>query len=191
MLYSETSVLYCMVGAGGSRSPHFVSTQFWTSTTAEPSFHTSGESKKKQPSRLLRSADAPSRRMFPQHCVHEWSFCFWVCLTEATSCVCNRSAFCPRKRWSNDSGYFNVNAIFNSDATVESFKLLSSQLRPCRPMSDVLCFIKKTTWSKDYVVAFPSFAHDAGLKVEVTHCGQMKRKYRVCNVTRRPASHQT
>uniref|UniRef100_A0A4W5MDT8 Protein argonaute-4 n=1 Tax=Hucho hucho TaxID=62062 RepID=A0A4W5MDT8_9TELE len=30
-----------------------------------------------------------------------------------------------------------------------------------------------------------------GLKVEVTHCGQMKRKYRVCNVTRRPASHQT
>lgn len=31
----------------------------------------------------------------------------------------------------------------------------------------------------------------SGLKVEVTHCGQMKRKYRVCNVTRRPASHQT
>jgi len=30
-----------------------------------------------------------------------------------------------------------------------------------------------------------------GLKVEVTHCGQMKRKYRVCNVTRRPASHRT
>lgn len=31
----------------------------------------------------------------------------------------------------------------------------------------------------------------AGLKVEVTHCGTMRRKYRVCNVTRRPASHQT
>lgn len=31
----------------------------------------------------------------------------------------------------------------------------------------------------------------AGLKVEITHCGQMKRKYRVCNVTRRPASNQT
>ncbi|KAG7278782.1 hypothetical protein CRUP_019088 [Coryphaenoides rupestris] len=30
-----------------------------------------------------------------------------------------------------------------------------------------------------------------GLKVEVTHCGSMRRKYRVCNVTRRPASHQT
>lgn len=30
-----------------------------------------------------------------------------------------------------------------------------------------------------------------GLKVEITHCGQMKRKYRVCNVTRRPASQQT
>ena len=29
-----------------------------------------------------------------------------------------------------------------------------------------------------------------GLKVEITHCGQMRRKYRVCNVTRRPASHQ-
>ncbi|XP_078662873.1 protein argonaute-2-like isoform X3 [Branchiostoma floridae x Branchiostoma belcheri] len=31
----------------------------------------------------------------------------------------------------------------------------------------------------------------AGLKVEITHCGQMKRKYRVCNVTRRPAQTQT
>ena len=30
-----------------------------------------------------------------------------------------------------------------------------------------------------------------GLKVEITHCGSMRRKYRVCNVTRRPASHQT
>ncbi|KAK4336897.1 hypothetical protein RND71_043462 [Anisodus tanguticus] len=26
-----------------------------------------------------------------------------------------------------------------------------------------------------------------GLKIEITHCGTMKRKYRVCNVTRRPA----
>uniref|UniRef100_A0A8C5W967 Protein argonaute-1 n=1 Tax=Leptobrachium leishanense TaxID=445787 RepID=A0A8C5W967_9ANUR len=30
-----------------------------------------------------------------------------------------------------------------------------------------------------------------GLKIEITHCGQMKRKYRVCNVTRRSASSQT
>ena len=30
-----------------------------------------------------------------------------------------------------------------------------------------------------------------GLKVEVTHAGPIKRKYRVCNVTRRPASAQT
>ena len=30
-----------------------------------------------------------------------------------------------------------------------------------------------------------------GLKVEITHCGSMKRKYRVCNVTRRPAQTQT
>lgn len=30
-----------------------------------------------------------------------------------------------------------------------------------------------------------------GLKIEINHCGQMKRKYRVCNVTRRPAQHQT
>uniref|UniRef100_A0A8D3CZW2 Protein argonaute-1 n=1 Tax=Scophthalmus maximus TaxID=52904 RepID=A0A8D3CZW2_SCOMX len=30
-----------------------------------------------------------------------------------------------------------------------------------------------------------------GLKVEVTHCGTMRRKYRVCNVTRRPATLQT
>jgi eukaryotic translation initiation factor 2C len=29
-----------------------------------------------------------------------------------------------------------------------------------------------------------------GLKVEITHCGTMRRKYRVCNVTRRPASNQ-
>lgn len=33
--------------------------------------------------------------------------------------------------------------------------------------------------------------YSPGLKVEVTHCGTMRRKYRVCNVTRRPASHQT
>lgn len=30
-----------------------------------------------------------------------------------------------------------------------------------------------------------------GLKVEITHCGNMRRKYRVCNVTRRPAQTQT
>merc|ERR1719450_336305 len=28
------------------------------------------------------------------------------------------------------------------------------------------------------------------LKIEITHCGQMRRKYRVCNVTRRPAQMQ-
>ncbi|PAA62469.1 hypothetical protein BOX15_Mlig003634g2 [Macrostomum lignano] len=30
-----------------------------------------------------------------------------------------------------------------------------------------------------------------GLKIEITHCGQMRRKYRVCNVTRRSASAQS
>nr|QKV26109.1 argonaute-1 [Pinctada fucata] len=30
-----------------------------------------------------------------------------------------------------------------------------------------------------------------GLKVEITHCGSMRRKYRVCNVTRRPAQTQS
>ncbi|CAD5227824.1 unnamed protein product [Bursaphelenchus okinawaensis] len=30
-----------------------------------------------------------------------------------------------------------------------------------------------------------------GLKIEINHCGQMRRKYRVCNVTRRPAQTQT
>ncbi|CAF0731815.1 unnamed protein product [Brachionus calyciflorus] len=30
-----------------------------------------------------------------------------------------------------------------------------------------------------------------GLKIEITHCGSMRRKYRVCNVTRRPAHTQT
>ncbi len=40
-------------------------------------------------------------------------------------------------------------------------------------------------------VPFSSAGLCAGLKVEVTHCGTMRRKYRVCNVTRRPASHQT
>lgn len=29
-----------------------------------------------------------------------------------------------------------------------------------------------------------------GLKIEITHCGTMRRKYRVCNVTRRPAQMQ-
>ena len=31
----------------------------------------------------------------------------------------------------------------------------------------------------------------SGLKIEITHCGNMKRKYRVCNVTRKPAQYQT
>ncbi|CAG0893312.1 unnamed protein product [Cyprideis torosa] len=30
-----------------------------------------------------------------------------------------------------------------------------------------------------------------GLKIEITHCGMMRRKYRVCNVTRRPAHMQS
>ena len=30
-----------------------------------------------------------------------------------------------------------------------------------------------------------------GLKVEITHCGPVRRKYRVCNVTRRPAQSQS
>ncbi|XP_066147869.1 protein argonaute-2 isoform X2 [Euwallacea fornicatus] len=30
-----------------------------------------------------------------------------------------------------------------------------------------------------------------GLKIEITHCGAMRRKYRVCNVTRRPAQMQS
>jgi len=30
-----------------------------------------------------------------------------------------------------------------------------------------------------------------GLKIEITHCGTMKRKYRVCNVTRKPAQMQS
>ena len=30
-----------------------------------------------------------------------------------------------------------------------------------------------------------------GLKVEINHCGPIKRKYRVCNVTRRSAQSQT
>lgn len=37
--------------------------------------------------------------------------------------------------------------------------------------------------------AFLSFI--LGLKIEITHCGNMKRKYRVCNVTRKPAQYQT
>ena len=29
------------------------------------------------------------------------------------------------------------------------------------------------------------------LKIEITHCGTMRRKYRVCNVTRKPAQMQS
>ncbi len=29
------------------------------------------------------------------------------------------------------------------------------------------------------------------LKIEITHCGTMRRKYRVCNVTRRPSQMQS
>jgi len=30
-----------------------------------------------------------------------------------------------------------------------------------------------------------------GLKIEVTHCGEKRRKYRVCNVTKKPAQIQS
>lgn len=35
------------------------------------------------------------------------------------------------------------------------------------------------------------FTHSIHSQVEITHCGTMRRKYRVCNVTRRAASTQT
>lgn len=50
---------------------------------------------------------------------------------------------------------------------------------------------KASEGTEQSVPALTSSVCVSGLKVEVTHCGQMKRKYRVCNVTRRPASHQT
>jgi len=37
----------------------------------------------------------------------------------------------------------------------------------------------------------PDLVFISGLKVEITHCGTMRRKYRVCNVTRRPAQTQS
>lgn len=53
-------------------------------------------------------------------------------------------------------------------------------------------FGKGQAWAhKQLIPTLTSCVFISGLKVEVTHCGQMKRKYRVCNVTRRPASHQT
>jgi len=30
-----------------------------------------------------------------------------------------------------------------------------------------------------------------GLKIEITHCGEIRRKYRVCDVTKRPAQMQS
>lgn len=51
---------------------------------------------------------------------------------------------------------------------------------------------KDPAWAQEQTIpTLTSSVCVSGLKVEVTHCGQMKRKYRVCNVTRRPASHQT
>jgi hypothetical protein len=38
---------------------------------------------------------------------------------------------------------------------------------------------------------FSFYFVNLGLKIEITHCGNMKRKYRVCNVTRKPAQYQT
>jgi len=44
----------------------------------------------------------------------------------------------------------------------------------------------KKTKTKIRKKLFP-FIIPAGLKVEITHCGTMKRKYRVINVTKQPA----
>ena len=51
----------------------------------------------------------------------------------------------------------------------------------------VYCY--NTAIDEDVLISCPCLV--AGLKVEITHCGSMKRKYRVCNVTRRPAQTQS
>lgn len=48
--------------------------------------------------------------------------------------------------------------------------------------NEALCKTNPLTWQIFFFL---------GLKIEITHCGNMRRKYRVCNVTRKPAQYQT
>uniref|UniRef100_A0A8C2RM98 Eukaryotic translation initiation factor 2C 4 n=1 Tax=Capra hircus TaxID=9925 RepID=A0A8C2RM98_CAPHI len=73
------------------------------------------------------------------------------------------------------------NMMLNIDVSATAF------YRAQKPSNPFLCVVTMILINTDVLMFFLT----SGLKVEVTHCGQMKRKYRVCNVTRRPASHQT
>ncbi|VDN60348.1 unnamed protein product [Dracunculus medinensis] len=63
------------------------------------------------------------------------------------------------------------------DFMAEVLELPLNQLQDRRSLSDA----QRVKFTKEI----------RGLKIEITHCGQMRRKYRVCNVTRRPAQTQT
>ena len=60
------------------------------------------------------------------------------------------------------------------------------------PHFDVICDLllnrRTATWNLfvKYIYIYIDFSLP-GLKVEITHCGSMKRKYRVINVTKLPA----
>ncbi|CAB1320540.1 unnamed protein product [Coregonus sp. 'balchen'] len=89
-----------------------------------------------------------------------------------------RSFFTPSEGCSNPlvsaTAFYKAQPVIEFMCEVLDFKSIEEQQKP-------LTDSQRVKFTKEI----------KGLKVEITHCGQMKRKYRVCNVTRRPASHQT
>ncbi|KAJ8321901.1 hypothetical protein KUTeg_000372 [Tegillarca granosa] len=89
------------------------------------------------------------------------------------------------------TAFYKAQPVIEFMCEVLDIKDLNEQKRPLTDSQRVK-FTKeiKELESQAIMNTFP-FTGLTGLKVEITHCGTMKRKYRVCNVTRRPAQTQS
>ncbi|NP_001295590.1 protein argonaute-2 [Strongylocentrotus purpuratus] len=72
------------------------------------------------------------------------------------------------------TAFYNAQSVIDFLCEVLDIQNISEQRRP---LSDS----QRVKFTKEI----------KGLKIEITHCGNMRRKYRVCNVTKRPAQTQT
>lgn len=89
--------------------------------------------------------------------------------------------------------FFSIIFITNFN----SFSVSATAFYKAQPVTDFMCEVldirdvleQRKPLTDSQRVKFTK--EIKGLKIEITHCGTMRRKYRVCNVTRRPAQMQS
>ena len=101
----------------------------------------------------------------------------------------------------NDDFFFQKNLWNRCDHVITYFNLTIffsfTAFYKAQPVIDFMCEVldirdvndQKRPLTDSQRVKFTK--EIKSLKIEITHCGAMKRKYRVCNVTRRPAQMQS